>query len=108
MRVGVPAEIKPGEHRVGLTPTAVREYVSRGHSVLVQAGAGLGAGYGDDGYRRAGADIARDAAEVFEAAELVVKVKEPQPVEWARLALGAARRVSAKRRRPLKRPHKGP
>lgn len=86
MRVGVPAEIKPGEHRVGLTPTAVREYVSRGHSVLVQAGAGLGAGYGDDGYRRAGADIARDAAEVFEAAELVVKVKEPQPVEWARLA----------------------
>ena len=85
MRVGVPSEIKPGEHRVGLTPTAVREYVGHGHSVLVQTGAGLGAGYSDDVYVKAGATIAPDADAVFEGAELIIKVKEPQPVEWARL-----------------------
>ena len=62
MRVGVPSEIKPGEHRVGLTPTAVREYVGHGHTVLVQSGAGLGAGYADDVYVKAGATIAPDAA----------------------------------------------
>ena len=78
MRVGVPSEIKPGEHRVGLTPTAVREYVGHGHSVLVQAGAGLGAGYGDDLYVKAGAAIAPDADAVFAGAELIIKVKEPQ------------------------------
>jgi len=86
MRVGVPAEIKPGEHRVGLTPTAVREYVAHGHQVLVQTGAGQGAGYGDEAYRKAGATIAADAAAVFEGAEMIVKVKEPQKVEWERLA----------------------
>ena len=64
MRVGVPSEIKPGEHRVGLTPTAVREYVGHGHTVLVQSGAGLGAGYADDVYVKAGATIAPDAAAV--------------------------------------------
>jgi alanine dehydrogenase len=85
MRVGVPCEIKPGEHRVGLTPTAVREYVARGHEVLVEAGAGVGAGYPDEAYRRAGASIAPDAATVFSEARLIVKVKEPQPQEWARL-----------------------
>jgi alanine dehydrogenase len=85
MRVGVPREIKPDEYRVGLTPTAVREYVNHGHQVLVEQGAGAGAGYADEAYQRAGAAIAPDAAAVFEAAELVVKVKEPQPAEWARL-----------------------
>jgi len=85
MRVGVPSEIKPGEHRVGLTPTAVREYVAHGHEVLVQAGAGLGAGYADEAYRRAGAAIAPDAETVFARGQMIVKVKEPQPVEWARL-----------------------
>jgi len=85
MRVGVPSEIKPGEHRVGLTPTAVREYVGHGHSVLVQTGAGLGAGYGDDLYVKAGATIAPDADAVFAGAELIIKVKEPQKVEWERL-----------------------
>ena len=88
MRVGVPREIKPGEHRVGLTPTAVREYVARGHEVLVETGAGLGAGYADEAYRRAGAQIAPDAAAVFVGAQLIVKVKEPQPEEWARLSEG--------------------
>ncbi|MES2034554.1 MAG: alanine dehydrogenase [Pseudomonadota bacterium] len=85
MRVGVPAEIKPGEHRVGLTPTAVREYVDRGHAVLVESGAGLGAGYNDDAFRRAGAGIAPDAEAVFRDCELIIKVKEPQKVEWERL-----------------------
>jgi len=85
MRIGVPAEIKPGEHRVGLTPTAVREYVARGHEVLVEAGAGLGAGYNDDAFRRAGAKIAVDAVEVFQASEMIIKVKEPQKVEWEKL-----------------------
>ncbi|CAN5333254.1 alanine dehydrogenase [soil metagenome] len=85
MRVGVPSEIKPGEHRVGLTPTAVREYVGHGHGVLVQAGAGLGAGYADEVYLKAGATIAPDADAVFQGAELIVKVKEPQKIEWERL-----------------------
>jgi len=85
MRVGVPSEIKPGEHRVGLTPTAVREYVAHGHQVLVQQGAGLGAGYADEAYVKAGASIAPDADAVFSGAEMIVKVKEPQKVEWERL-----------------------
>ena len=85
MRVGVPIEIKPSEYRVGLTPSAVREYVHHGHQVLVQAGAGIGAGYADAAYRRAGADIAPSAKAVFEGADLIVKVKEPQPAEWAML-----------------------
>ena len=85
MKVGVPSEIKPNEHRVGLTPTAVREYVERGHEVAVQAGAGTGAGYADEAYRRAGAAIVADAEAIFAASKLIVKVKEPQPSEWVRL-----------------------
>ena len=85
MRVGVPSEIKPGEHRVGLTPTAVREYVGHGHSVLVQTGAGLGAGYSDADYQKAGATLAADPAAVFAGAEMIIKVKEPQKVEWETL-----------------------
>ena len=85
MRVGVPREIKPDEYRVGLTPTAVREYVSHGHEVLVEKAAGAGAGYPDEAYARAGAKIAADADAVFAGSELIVKVKGPQPVEWARL-----------------------
>ena len=85
MRVGVPREIKPDEYRVGLTPTATREYVSHGHEVVVETMAGQGAGYPDEAYVRAGATILPDAAAVFKAAELIVKVKEPQAVEWARL-----------------------
>ncbi|MBI5940975.1 MAG: alanine dehydrogenase [Caulobacterales bacterium] len=85
MRVGVPAEIKPGEHRVGLTPTAVREYVAHGHTVIVEGGAGQGAGYADEAFRKAGATIVADADAVFTGAEMIVKVKEPQKVEWERL-----------------------
>src|ERR1700741_2080054 len=85
MRVGVPREIKPDEYRVGLTPTAVREYVAHGHEVIVERGAGDGAGYGDALYIRAGAKIVPDAAAVFSGAQMIVKVKEPQAVEWAKL-----------------------
>ena len=72
MRVGVPKEIKPDEYRVGLTPTAVREYAARGHEVMVQAGAGLGAGFSDDMFVRAGAEILPDAESVFAAANMIV------------------------------------
>jgi alanine dehydrogenase len=85
MRVGVPREIKPDEYRVGLTPTAVREYVTHGHEVVVETGAGGGAGYSDELYVRAGARILPDAEAVFADAQMIVKVKEPQPPEWARL-----------------------
>lgn len=88
MRVGVPQEIKVQEHRVGLTPMAVREYVSQGHEVLVQAGAGAGIGADDAAYAAAGARIVPTAAEVFASAEMIVKVKEPQPAEWKMLRKG--------------------
>jgi alanine dehydrogenase len=86
MRVGVPREIKPSEYRLGLTPSAVREYVHRGHHVSVETGAGLGAGYADTLYQRAGAEIVPGAKAVFEGSDLIVKVKEPQRPEWAMLA----------------------
>ena len=85
MRVGVPREIKPSEYRVGLTPSAVREYVHHGHSVVVEHGAGVGAGYGDVAYRRAGAEVVANAKAVFDGADLIVKVKEPQKGEWGML-----------------------
>jgi alanine dehydrogenase len=88
MLVGVPREIKPQEYRVGLTPSAVREYVAAGHGVLVEPGAGDGIGASDDIYRRAGASIASDAEEVFRRAGMIVKVKEPQPSEWRQLREG--------------------
>jgi alanine dehydrogenase len=88
MLVGVPREIKPQEYRVGLTPGAVREYRAAGHSVLVETGAGAGIGADDDLYRKAGAMIAQNAAEIFGTAEMVVKVKEPQPDEWRQLREG--------------------
>jgi alanine dehydrogenase len=88
MRIGVPKEIKTHEYRVGLTPGAVREYVSAGHSVVVETKAGAGIGAGDEVYRKAGAIVVDTAAEVFATADMIVKVKEPQPVEWARLREG--------------------
>jgi alanine dehydrogenase len=88
MRVGIPKEIKAGEARVSLTPGAVREYVTAGHEVLVQADAGAGIGSGDAAYRAAGARIATSAHEVFANSDMVVKVKEPQPSEWKLLREG--------------------
>ncbi len=88
MRVGVPQEIKVHEYRVGLTPASVREYVAHGHEVLVQSGAGAAIGMDDAPYRAAGARVVPDAAAVFAEAELIVKVKEPQPAECALLRPG--------------------
>jgi alanine dehydrogenase len=88
MLVGVPREIKVQEYRVGLTPSAVREYVAAGHRVLVERGAGGGIAASDETYERAGATIAPDAEDVFRRAEMIVKVKEPQPSEWRRLREG--------------------
>ncbi len=81
MHIGCPKEIKPQEFRVGLTPNAAREAVSHGHQVSVETGAGAGAGFPDEDYVAAGATIVGTAPEIFEIADMVVKVKEPQPVE---------------------------
>lgn len=88
MLVGVPKEIKVQEYRVGLTPSAVREYVAAGHRVIVERGAGAGIGASDQVYERVGAAIAANAEEVFQRAEMIVKVKEPQPSEWRQLREG--------------------
>jgi alanine dehydrogenase len=85
VRVGVPTEVKPDEYRVALTPAGVRELVDAGHEAYVQSGAGLGSAIPDDAYTAQGARILPDADEVFAAADLIVKVKEPQPFEVARL-----------------------
>jgi alanine dehydrogenase len=85
VKVGVPTEIKADEYRVALTPSGVRELTDRGHSVCVQAGAGEGSAIPDEHYTAQGATIVPDADAVFAEAELIVKVKEPQPEEVARL-----------------------
>ena len=81
MIIGVPKEIKPNENRVGLTPAGVMEFVHHGHTVLVQKGAGLGSGIEDDEFVKAGAEIVDTAEEIFKEAQMIIKVKEPQPVE---------------------------
>ncbi len=88
MKIGCPKEIKPQEYRVGLTPNAAREAASHGHEVLIETGAGDGAGFSDADYQAAGARILPDAAGVFDAAEMIVKGKDPQPVERAMLRAG--------------------
>jgi alanine dehydrogenase len=85
MRVGVPKEIKVHEYRVGLTPDAAREFVAAGHQVIVETGAGNGIGAADAAYAAVGASIAATAGEIFAAADMIVKVKEPQPTEWVQL-----------------------
>ncbi|MBL8844621.1 MAG: alanine dehydrogenase [Hyphomicrobium zavarzinii] len=85
MRIGVPTEIKSDEFRVGLVPGSVRELTARGHEVVVQSGAGGGIFADDAVYERAGAKILPTAEAVFEAADMIVKVKEPQAVEYKRL-----------------------
>ncbi|KMN29737.1 MULTISPECIES: alanine dehydrogenase [Chromobacterium] len=81
MLIGVPKEIKNHEYRVGLTPSGVRELVANAHKVLVQTQAGLAIGFTDEQYIQAGASIASSAEETFERSDMIVKVKEPQPVE---------------------------
>ena len=85
MKIGVPKEIKSQENRVSMIPGSVAELVKRGHQVFVQRGAGVGASYTDEQYQKVGAEIVEDAAAVFAAAELIVKVKEPQASEIALL-----------------------
>jgi alanine dehydrogenase len=85
MRIGVPTEIKTDEYRVAITPAGVRELVDRGHEVLIQHGAGVGSAIADEEYAEQGASIVPDAAAVFSGSDMIVKVKEPQPVEVAML-----------------------
>jgi alanine dehydrogenase len=88
MRIGVPKEIKIHEYRVGLTPAGARELVRWGHQVTVQADAGKAIGFGDEQYAAAGAQIAATASEIFADCDMIIKVKEPQPVEYRQLRRG--------------------
>ncbi len=88
MKIGCPKEIKPQEFRVGMTPNAAREAIAHGHTVLIETNAGTGAGFPDADYIAAGATIIPTAEEVFAKADMIVKVKEPQPAERKRLREG--------------------
>lgn len=88
MIVGVPKEIKNHEYRVGLIPSSVKELIHHGHQVLVQKSAGLGSGFPDEQYEKAGAKIVASAAEVFAKSDMIVKVKEPQSQECKMLRQG--------------------
>ena len=81
MRIGVPKEIKPQENRIGLTPDSVKILVSEGHEVLVEINGGFEAGFDNDQYKNAGAKIIEKASDIFNDAEIIVKVKEPQKAE---------------------------
>ncbi len=88
MKIGVPREIKNNEYRVGLIPASVAEYTRRGHEVFVERGAGVGSAISDEAYVAVGATILEDVEEVWERAEMIVKVKEPLPDEYARMQHG--------------------
>ena len=81
MIIGIPKEIKNHENRVSMIPFAVEDLVRSGHTVVVENNAGLGSGFTNEDYKEAGADILHTAAEIFQNADMIVKVKEPQPVE---------------------------
>lgn len=88
MIIGVPTEVKTDEYRVSMLPVGAQELIQRGHQVVVQAGAGLGSGLPDQEYLKAGAQIVASGADVFDQADLIVKVKEPQPEEYALIRPG--------------------
>ena len=88
MRVGVPKEVKPDEYRIAMLPVGAELMRKNGHEVYVETQAGVGSGFSDDDYAKAGATIVPTAAEVFEKAEMIVKVKEPQPQEISRFRPG--------------------
>ena len=88
MKIGCPKELKNHEYRVGLTPDNVSTYVNNGHQVFIEQGAGVGAGFSDEEYIAAGATILATAKEVFDIADMIVKVKEPEPCEWELLKEG--------------------
>lgn len=85
MKIGIPREIKSNENRVALTPAGAQVLAAAGHQVIVEAGAGIGSGFSDEGYTRCGASLAAEPGEVFAAADMVVKVKEPLPAEYGLL-----------------------
>ena len=85
MNVGIPKELKADEHRVALPPAGLGELVKRGHGAFVERGAGSGSGFSDEEYAAAGAVLLDSAAEVWSRADLVIKVKEPQAIEYAYL-----------------------
>ena len=88
MLIGVPKEIKNHEYRIGLTPAGARELIGHGHKVMIQRGGGAAIGLTDEMYRKVGAEIVDGAEEIFRRAEMIIKVKEPQPVEYAMLREG--------------------
>src|SRR5215831_6375534 len=88
MTIGIPKETKEQEQRVGLLPSSAQMLVARGHTVLVQKNAGVGSGYADEEYVKAGAQIVESAPEIFQRADMIVKVKEPLPPEWPLLRRG--------------------
>jgi alanine dehydrogenase len=88
MKIGCPKEIKPQEFRVGMTPNAAREAIAHGHSVMIEKGAGAGAGFDDAAYEAAGAELVDTPDEIFAKADMIVKVKEPQAVERKKLREG--------------------
>jgi alanine dehydrogenase len=88
MKIGVPKEIKTNENRIALVPAGAEMLVGAGHSVLIETGAGLGSGFSDDDYVRAGAKIAPDADATWKDSEMIMKVKEPIKVEWPRMRKG--------------------
>lgn len=88
MIIGVPREVKRDEYRIGLLPVGVEELTRAGHQVLVEAGAGLGSGLLDQDYQQAGAELVVNPEEIFSRAQMIIKVKEPQPAELIRLQSG--------------------
>ncbi|TXH64674.1 MAG: alanine dehydrogenase, partial [Lysobacteraceae bacterium] len=82
MLIGVPKEIKNHEYRIGLTPAGARELVSHGHRVMIQRDGGKAIGLTNEMYQKAGAEIVDTAEDIFRRAEMIIKVKEPQPVEY--------------------------
>src|SRR5690349_16702550 len=88
MLIGVPKEIKTNENRIALVPAGAEALTAAGHTVFIEAGAGLGSGFPDDAYQAAGAQIASSADEVWKRAEMIMKVKEPIAVEWPRMRRG--------------------
>ncbi len=88
MQIGVPKEIKSNENRIALVPGGVEAFVSTGHRVLVETGAGLGSGFEDDAFRDAGAEVVTDPKEIWKTADLIMKVKEPIAEEWPRMRRG--------------------
>ncbi|GAF95758.1 unnamed protein product, partial [marine sediment metagenome] len=88
MKIGVPKEIKRHEYRVGMTPGCARTYIEQGHSVAVESGAGMGAGFADDDYRRVDAEVLPDVQQLYAQSEMIVKVKEPLPDEFGLFSQG--------------------